>query len=49
LSGAETVRAGDWRHASVDDAAIQKSLRHTVGAIEAFTDQFCVERLDGSE
>jgi hypothetical protein len=30
----------------VDDAAIPKSLRQAVGAIEAFTDQFCVERLD---
>jgi hypothetical protein len=30
----------------VDYASIPKSLRPTVGAIEVFTDQFCVERLD---
>jgi hypothetical protein len=30
----------------VDDAEIPKSLRQTVGEIEAFTDQFCAERLD---
>lgn len=30
----------------MDDAEIPKSLRQTVDEIEAFTDQFCAERLD---